>query len=315
MPNEFFRTRRARTNEPFVDYSKSLISQRWKDPDSEARRYAFGSGAMGAAIGLLLSRLAGAERGGMIASGLAGGGIGAMVGHAAGKHEAESENSKLLYRRRRLGINEPGELEAFLRFPQRPEGAIEREKKASVGSALLKGLGYATVIPAGYALGHEVTPRLSGYDDDRQAKRISGTLGASTAALALASILAKKPVDKRRLKYMALGGLTSGELIPSGARAMNVTAASNKAIAEAQRDAADRSLGGVLKDVVTSGAGRGAATGAGLAGLGALLTGLTRARNEQELVDGTPRSGMVLRDFSKYVVPAALAGGAIGSLK
>jgi hypothetical protein len=40
---------------------------------------------------------------------------------------------------------------------------------------------------------------------------------------------------------------------------------------------------------------------------------MTRARKEDEI--GRGRGGMVSSDFLKYVIPAMLAGGTIGSLK
>ena len=55
--------------------------------------------------------------------------------------------------------------------------------------------------------------------------------------------------------------------------------------------------------------------GAGVAGLGALLTGLMRSKSIREVEEGKGRTGMVTSDFMKYLLPAMAAGGVIGSLR
>jgi hypothetical protein len=56
------------------------------------------------------------------------------------------------------------------------------------------------------------------------------------------------------------------------------------------------------------------AVGAGIAGVGAIGTGLLRPKTDREIAEGRTRSGMVTRDFLKYLIPALAAGGAVGNL-
>jgi len=58
---------------------------------------------------------------------LAGGVVGAIPGFHSGKSEAKSDYSRLLFLRRRMGINEPGELEAMLRHPELAQKFIKSE--------------------------------------------------------------------------------------------------------------------------------------------------------------------------------------------
>ena len=70
-----------------------------------------------------------------------------------------------------------------------------------------------------------------------------------------------------------------------------------------------------IQAALGSSTARGAMAGTGVAGLGALLTGLLRAPSTDEIAENTGRGGMVARDFARYALPGAIGGGVIGSLQ
>lgn len=324
LAQEFaFGNRAKKTMDAYPDYSKSIVSQRWRDPEGHGRNMALGSGVLGAALGVAIARALSNKASALAAGGAAGAAIGAIPGYYAGKQEAESENSRMLYLRRHLGINKPGEYEALLRFPERPLGAIvneRNEKAASVSSALnflrtnrtlhtLAGAG------AGYIAGHEGMSRLGGYSDDSQASRISGLMMGTAGGLLGNAFHIKDPAQKLKGVQSAIAAGLSGELVPTAVRTMNRVSKSTSDLAAATAQGAKRSLGGVLADAAVSPTAKGMGVGVGLAGLGALGTGLTRAKTDEEIQEGRTRTGMVGRDFLKFVIPALAAGGAIGSIR
>jgi hypothetical protein len=82
---------------------------------------------LGAILGALAARLI-SNKPAAVGTGAALGGVaGAIPGFISGRNEALSDYSRLLFLRRRLNINDPGELEALLRHP---ELASVREGKA-----------------------------------------------------------------------------------------------------------------------------------------------------------------------------------------
>jgi hypothetical protein len=112
---------------------------------------------------------------------------------------------------------------------------------------------------------------------------------------------------------MGLGAALLGEeALPLYFAAADRTARANQALAKATESAA---IPAALSKAVTSPIGQGAGIGAGVAGLGALATGLLRRKSEDELNKRKTRAQMVTKDFLKYVIPAMLAGGVIGSFK
>ena len=79
---------------------------------------ALGTGGLGAVLGALAVRLI-SDKPAVVGAGAALGGIGgAIPGYISGRNEAKSDYSRLLFLRRRLNINDPGELEALLRHPE-----------------------------------------------------------------------------------------------------------------------------------------------------------------------------------------------------
>jgi hypothetical protein len=102
----------------YPSYSRSLVSQLHEDPASAGRRRGLATGALGAILGALATRIA-TDRPELVAAGGLGGGLlGAIPGYQSGKQEAQSENSRRLFLRR-LGISRPGELEALIRkYPE-----------------------------------------------------------------------------------------------------------------------------------------------------------------------------------------------------
>lgn len=183
---------------------------------------------------------------------------------------------------------------------------------------VLAGLG------AGGAFGYYAMPHVSGYQDVESARRLSGTMNATTmgilAALShkapgqLVSPLSKllkhlSPAQKIMMPASAIG---ASELIPSGLAALQRSSGAMKDLAAKTETS---SIPFNVKRVLESSPMRGAGAGLGLAGLGSLVTGLTRRQTEEEAMNRKTRGGMVTSDFLKYMVPAAIAGGVLGSLK
>lgn len=128
----FLLNKPKRQNLAYPDYSRSLVSQRWQDPEDTARKFAIGSGAAGAALGMLISRVFYNKASLVGLGGVAGGAAGAALGYGAGRQSAESDNSRTLWMRRKPGINDPGELESALRYGERPvESIAPRVKRAA----------------------------------------------------------------------------------------------------------------------------------------------------------------------------------------
>lgn len=326
------RARRAKpTMEAYPDYTKSLVSQRRRKPLTAGLQRAGQSGLSGAVLGAVIARMI-SDRPAAVAGGaVAGGAVAAVPGFISGKREAESDYSKLLFLRRRAGINEPGELDALLRHPELLQ-AISQPKAASVKTAgignllaMLKQPGVARAVLggtvggiAGAGWGYGVSPHMSGYADVEGAKRLSGFMGATTGAV-LGAMAGGRPQPLKqfltggknlRTAFVLPGSIAAGELVPSGVAALTRQSKATQDLANAQADSA---IPAALKRVLTSGAGRGAVAGAGVAGLGALITGLSRAKTDDEIRKGRGRAGMVTADFLKYLIPAMAGGGVLGS--
>jgi hypothetical protein len=110
----------------YPDYSKSIVTQYHKSPALAGATRAVGTGTLGAILGALIARLASNKPGAVGTGAAAGGALGAIPGFVSGRNEAESDNSKSRFLRRRMGINEPGELEFVLRRLSGAPDAIER---------------------------------------------------------------------------------------------------------------------------------------------------------------------------------------------
>jgi len=160
---------------------------------------------------------------------------------------------------------------------------------------------------AGAYFGHEVTPRFFGYEDDPYATNTStmlnailyGTL-AGMGPKAVGASMKKNP-------ELFAASVAGGELFPVG---MHMAQEGTKAIKDFNPPTATEQAASLIKLPETRGAIGGAAT----AGIGALLTGLMRAKSDKERTDSTSRAGMVSSDFLKYLLPAMVAGGVLGNI-
>ena len=310
-------TRTPATFEAYPDYSKSLLHQRKKNPVSAGVTRAVGTGITGAALGALIARVLTTNRGALAAGAAAGGAIGGMAGYRSGKNEAESEYSKLLFLRRRLGLNEPGEYEALAKHPalisqmiDRPKNvksaALSPEKMKALRVALGAGVGGA----AGWGLGTEGMSRVMGYHDDPGARHMGGAINAANLAV-IGGLMGHSPATLGKFMhehFAAPASMVGMELLPSAKQTFSE-------LSSAGREQAQNQIVPAIGERLNSPAGRGAGAGVGLAGLAALVTGMSRGRSEKEIGRDTSRPGMVAKDFSKFVLPAALAGSVIGSLR
>ena len=160
---------------------------------------------------------------------------------------------------------------------------------------------------AGAYLGHEVTPRLFGYEGDEAATNISTLLDA--ALYGTLAGMGPRAVGRLAAKQPAgfAGSVAGSEIIPV---AMHGAQEGTKALKEFNPPTATDQAEALFK----SPEARGAAGGAATAGIGSLLTGLLRPRSEGERRDSTSRTGMVSNDLLKYLLPAMLAGGVLGNV-
>ena len=178
---------------------------------------------------------------------------------------------------------------------------------------VLAGLG------AGGAFGYYAMPHVSGYGDVESARRLSGTMNATTGAILGA--LAHNPAAATKM-WEGLSGaqkvmlpasvIGSSELVPSALAALQ---RSSGALKDVAKNTETSSIPFNVQRVLQSSPMRGAGTGVGLAGLGSIVSGLTRRQTEEEALNRKTRGGMVASDFLKYLAPAAIAGGVLGSLK
>lgn len=103
------------TPSAYPDYGKSMVNQLRGDPQIagilRGLLYGTGGAAIGGGAAALADQPAPVTGLASILAGLATG----AAGYQSGKHERESENSKLLFLRR-LGIDNPGELDAMTEY-------------------------------------------------------------------------------------------------------------------------------------------------------------------------------------------------------
>ena len=303
----------------YPDYNKSLIQQRHPHPVQEGAHRAVQTGLSGAALGGLVARMLTQDPKKI---GLAAGAAGlasAVPGFVSGHNQAESDYSKLLYLRRRLGVKDPGELDALLQNPELvqqlmpKEGAVKKSQAAKVPiKTVLKALGVIGAAGAGgYALGSEGTSRLIGYHEDPAARHVGGYVNAANASAVTAALFAAKHGHPEALKALihpgALGGMAGMEVIPSVLQSANRVAAAN----ESQ---ADKLVAPSVGRAISSPTARGAGVGVGLAGLASIASGLMRPKTEQDILHRRGRAGMVSHDFLRAAIPAAIGGGVVGSL-
>ena len=102
--------------EAYPDYGKSLVSQEKGDPVTSGLIRGAGYGTVGAILGALASKMSGQNNNKMVMASILGGLAGGIPGYYSGRNEQESLNSKLLFLRR-MGVDNPGELEALEAYP------------------------------------------------------------------------------------------------------------------------------------------------------------------------------------------------------
>lgn len=292
----------------YPDYTKSLANQRYRSPGKAGLERGIQTGITGAVLGALIARVM-SDRLGTVAAGAGIGGLaGGIAGFNSGKQQAESDYSKLLFMRRRMGVNEPGELDAVLQNPELAGGIVQ--KQAGIGANIAKGLGVAGATGAGWYLGTEGLSRVMGYHDDPAARHLGGGISAGNLG-ALALLLA----TKGKAGTSAL--LHQHPLLPASAIGMETVPTVVRSARDVANSTAEQARGQIaptLTRILNSGAGRGAVAGAGVAGLGALITGLSRAKSDDEIRKDKSRTGMVSSDFLKYLLPALVGGGVVGSM-
>jgi len=187
------------------------------------------------------------------------------------------------------------------------------KKRAALSPEILKALGVLGAGAGGAALGQYVMPRIGGYEDIPAAKNWATLLNAAEAAGLAASHGKLKAIynsaDPALLK-LQLGipaAVGASEFVPQGIASL---ADWRKGTEEQTKN----TIPAAISRLAGSGMGRGATAGAALAGLGAMTTGLTRARTEEELKNRKSRARMIANDFAKYLLPLAIAGGVTGTV-
>jgi len=170
---------------------------------------------------------------------------------------------------------------------------------------------------AGAVIGREVTPRALGFRDDPAATNMSTLLDTITyGTLAgmgrgnLVSALKSNPMAPMGLA----AGMAGGQTIPVAMKGLregtDAAGAATSAFSRPLQPTLSEQAGSALQSPTARGAGIGAAG----AGISAILSGLLRARSDSEVEGGAGRGTMIGKDFLKYLLPALLAGGTIGSL-
>lgn len=190
------------------------------------------------------------------------------------------------------------------------DAVVAGSKSPSVGRGIAGG---ALGAVGGGLAGRYATPKAFGYADNPDAVNMStfldaalyGTLGALGGGGALKHLGPQGAIG-------LAGSIPAAELAPV---AMDVLTKGRQAVTQASETARKLPISNQISDALSSGAGRGALSGAALAGLGAMTTGLTRSKSDAERERGRGRAGMVGMDFLKYVIPAMLAGGTVGHLR
>lgn len=192
------------------------------------------------------------------------------------------------------------------------------KKQAALSPQALKAIiGTLGGAAAGGLTGYEITPRLGGYEDVESARRSAALMHGLTGAV-LGAIAGGKgraglaELTQGKAPLAAGAALLAEEALPMGLATMK----RQQEAAKAQTEAA--LTGGVpynIQKALTGSTAGGAGIGAAGAGLAAILTGLLRRKSDAELQARKTRGQMITSDFLKYLVPAALAGGVVGSLK
>lgn len=212
---------------------------------------------------------------------------------------------------------------------KKAQAAIIRALTSPLGQRLVGGtLGGAT----GGALGYGVTPHVFGYEDVDKARRISAYGDAIVGAIAGAAL---GPAAQRanligkfkRLglkNQLGIGGSLAA--VPVIAEAPPILAASQikqreaaekmqQAAQDVSQAATSVSIPAAVQKMLSSGTTQGATAGAAAAGLASLISGLMRSKTKKEVIEDSSRGDMVRKDFLRYLLPALVAGGVIGSFR
>lgn len=102
--------------EPYPDYSKSIVTQGKSSPVASGVVQGLTYGTLGAILGALSARITDQDKNRTMLMALLGGMTGGAAGYHSGHNQRESENSKLFFLRR-MGIDNPGEMEAVSQYP------------------------------------------------------------------------------------------------------------------------------------------------------------------------------------------------------
>lgn len=182
----------------------------------------------------------------------------------------------------------------------------------------------------GGLFGYYVTPPIVGYGDVPQARRtsaysdaVAGSLiGALSANPTTRALIGKELGGKNfsLKKLLMLAGIPVTAEIPPVLVASQTKAreaAERTADAARQFGEASRSMSipNAIGDLVRSPGFRGTVAGAGTAGLGGMLSGMFRPKSKREMEEDTGRTEMMRSDALRYLLPAMVAGGVIGSMR
>ena len=209
-------------------------------------------------------------------------------------------------------------------------------KLAIPWSTIAKAIGVPAVAAGGALLGYKVMPRLSGYEDIESSKRQSAVINAGTALGLYLTMLSKGMLGSGGLtaikqfftkypKAVPIGSATiiAEELLPSITAAMSRSsnavmdqaAATREQARALTAEAQKSSIPQAVSDALSSSTAKGMGLGTGVAGMAGIATGLVRRKSDKEEQEKRTRSQMIGSDVVKFLIPAIVAGGVIGSLR
>ncbi len=317
------KAKRFQGGSAYPAYDRALTTQFRRSPHAAGVQRALGTGGLGAILGALATRLV-TKNPALIGGGAALGGLATGIpGYQSGRDEAKSDYSRLLFLRRRMGVNDPGELEALLRHPEIAAASIKQgmSKEAKLG-ALAKILMGAGI---GGGIGYYGTPHLGGYADVEPARRASAVIDATLGGI-IGGLGHRAGGMGRMIRGISPKAMVAiptaagaGEMVPISMATMARTREAMESMSDAGKSLAESSkvtsIPYNLRQVLSTPAARGAGIGAAAAGIGGILTGLARRKSEEEVLKHKSRGSMMTTDALKYLLPAMLAGGVAGSLK
>lgn len=192
------------------------------------------------------------------------------------------------------------------------------KKQAGISPAAIKTiLGAIAGGGAGAVTGYEVTPRLGGYEDVESARRSAALMHALTGLFA--GGIVSNPAGRAAMHavgpkgLLAVGpALIAEEALPMGLATMKRQQEASQAQTAAARSS---SIPLAVQQALSGGTAKGMGAGVGVAGLAAILSGLARRQTQEEMIKRKTRGSMIGSDFLKFVLPAVVAGGVVGSLR